>query len=258
MTKHKYISALLLVFLSVAASAREYRDESFKYSISVPDNWKAETADNVRYWTANDRYISVSSFRADGDDRHYGFGRQIELLDSIAPQGSELLHLQYPPVYNLLRNTIECKYRLKDGSYMKQIVCMRYKALFVVRALRVNDDFSEEDAIIRSMNIYHTLKGNFYRMLSNLGWIFGSLALTLFPLLGYRTRKGYEHYRRRGGTMKMLLYGTLSLLLFASVFVCLKDDMRLATGIFIIMAVAWGLFFTRNRVFRDFYNGVFG
>jgi hypothetical protein len=258
MTKHKYIPALLFVFLSVAAAAREYRDDGFKYSITVPDNWKAETADNVRHWTADNRYISVTSFRAAEDDRYYDFGSQLELLDEIAPQGSALLHLQYPPVYNLLRNTIECKYRLKDGSYMKQVICMRYKALFVVRAFRTNDDFSEEDAIIRSLNIYHTLKGNFYRILSNLGWILGSLVLTLFPLLGDRTRNGYEHYRGRGGITKMLLYGTLSLLLFASVFICLKDDMTLATGIFVIMAVAWLLFFFRSKVFSDFYNGVFG
>lgn len=256
MTKHKITILLLIMLIAFKAKANEYDNEYSKFSIEIPNDWTiSEQNDECLIFIKENKSILVQSFKAD-KKKYYNFKRVLDKKDSMAPKDSELISVEYPPFYNLLRNEIVTLYKTKDGSYIKQIFRMRYNTLFFIRMVNIDNSFKEEDSIIQTMNIKHTLKGNYHRMKDNLGDLLIALLTALFPFLGYLTRKSYDQYKMYRKIKLLPGYIILNITLFCMIFISLKDDLILMSIVLALAIFFWYSFFKISSFLKDIYDSM--
>ncbi len=253
---------LLSALAPLCLQAREYTDDKLHYSITIPDTWHVSPGDAPDMClTASfdaDNWVDIYAYRS-GEQKHYSFIALNKNAASFALQGSTLISIWSPPFYDLLRNKIECVYQLDDGSYLKEVHFMRMRTLFVISAYAATGDFTRLDAVIRTLDIHPTLKGNFLRAKSNLGWFWSCVLLSLFPSLGSLASR-YRKESRNLGIHRgwYITWLTLSALFVAATFFMLHADPLLACIVTLVVIALWSLFFFSGKFADKFYQALFG
>ncbi len=255
---------LILSVCAFAAEAARYTNREFRFSIVVPDNMElVEDGKNDRlFYAFNEEHgISVYGMKA-GDGNVCKFRGTVKSMSEL-PAGAELVRdLEYAPFYNLLRHSAVREYRDTDSIYIKEMFTMRSKTAFIIRVSSVKDD-GFADRVLETVDIELTHYGNFLLAKNNIGWLWGSLFLTLFPFFGYKTGSRFRKWRLSCGVDSASLRWAIfwivaTVAMFAAVFVMLADDMVLAAIVAGIMAVFYVSFALGSRLVGEIYNSLFG
>lgn len=267
------VSALLLLAAAMAAPRATVAEERFfsdeyRFSITLPDGWERPAdfpgdENDLLFAAKGDKRLLIRVFRAD-KKRTFSLQKLIDNRSGDFPEGVTYLGApEHAPRHNLLRHSVCRTYRVTDSLYIRQMMLMRARTLFILQAFNDNDDFSDFAPLFASADLHQTHWGNFLLAKNNLGTIPGMLLLTLFPILGTHTGANFRKWRRSGRTDRRagwLLIGGAGLTagLFALIFVTLCDDLFLAGAVAAAMALFWGFFASGNRFLRDIYGGIFG
>lgn len=255
---------LLLSVGVFAAEAARYTNREFRFSIIVPDKMElSEGGKNNRlcYAFNGEHGISVYGRKA-GDGKACDFLKTVKSMSEL-PDGAELVKdFEYAPFYNLLRHSAVREYRTADGYYAKELVTMRKRTVFLIQVLSAkNDGFA--DRILDSVDMDLTHYGNFLLAKNNIGGLWGSLFLTLFPFLGYKTGARFRKWRRSCGvdseSLKWAIFWVVAAVAtFAAEFVMLADDMVLAAIVAGVMAIFYVSFAFCSRLVAEIYHSLFG
>lgn len=255
---------LMLSVCAFAAEAARYTNREFRFSVDVPDDMLlVEDGKNNRLCFAinGEHGISVYCRKADNGNV-YNFRETVESLAKL-PDGAELVKdFEYAPFYNLLRHSAVREYINDDGFYVKELVTIRNRTCFLIQVFSAKDD-GFADRIFETVDIDLTHYGNFLLARTNLGWLWGSLFLTLFPFLGYKTGSRFRKWRRSCGVdseslIWAIFWVVAAVATFAAEFVMLADDMVLAAIVAGVMAVFYVSFAFCSRLVAEIYRSLFG
>lgn len=242
----------------------EYYNSDYNFSLIFSENWnysdnKEENKDAilVAFSTNGTSIIRIDTYRSERD-KFYQFKNVRKHIGEFAPEGSILLNEKFDPFYNIIRNKIVRVYQF-DEKYIQHTFIIRNKTLFCISTLSEDEIFETENKIITTFECYPTIWHNLKAMRSNLGWLWGSLLLTLFPLLGFLTGEYRQQYRQAGiNKKKYYRYLFLSLLSLFFVLFLTRYDYRLMIVIATINIILWFVFLLKIKILMNFINGFLG
>ena len=255
---------LIFSLCPLFAGAARYENKEFRFSIVVPDNMPLveDGKDNLLFYAFNGEHgISVYGWKAE-EGKAYKFRKMVKSYAEDLPAGAELIKdFEYAPFYNILRHSAVREYRNAEGFRVKELVAMRSRTLFYIRVISAKDD-GFADRILASVDIDLTHYGNFLLAKNNIGGLWGSLFLTLFPWLGYLTGMRFRKWRRSCGADSASLRWTIfwiaaAVAMFAAEFVMLADDRVLAAVIAAVMLIFYISFAFCSRLVKEIYDSLF-
>lgn len=260
----RVLFVLVFSVCALVAEAARYTNGEFRFSVIVPDKMElSEGGKNNRlcYAVSGEHGISVYGWKT-GDGKTYNFLKTVKSMSEL-PAGAELVEdFEYAPFYNLLRHSAVREYRNSDGFYVKELIVMRSRTMFLVQVFSAkNDGFA--DRVLESVDVDLTHYGYFLLAKNNIGWLGGTLFLTLFPWLGYLAGARFRKWRRSCGADSGSLKWTIFLVVvavatFAAEFVMLSDDSVLAATVACVMAVFYVSFAVCSRLVKTVYDSLFG
>lgn len=208
--------------------------------------------------------LYFASVRAYSYDTGIKISKLLKGKVDLAPDGYELVRSEkLGGRFNLLQHSIINYYRNDNGQYIKQLVIFRAKTLFIVAVLGQTDDFSGCEALFDSVDVDLTTWGYFLIVKSRLGFVWGSLLLTLFPLFCYRAGNNLRKWRRSCKQDRAaLLWFAVSSIVVAAVMavtvVLLRDCPMLVLWVLAAMTAFGLMFFFDNKFLKSVFDGMFG
>lgn len=259
---------LLLAVLTICAaqvSAKEWSSSTYRFKISFPDDWfvtnGTEANEQIIVWGGNGRCqaaVRVYSF-----DEALNVRKLLKGKVDFGSDGYKLVRSEKADGrFNLLQHSIINYYRDDNGIHLKQLVTFRARTLFVIRVVSPTDDFSDCDAIFDSVDIDLTTWGYFQIAKSRMGWVWGSLFLTFFPLLCYLTGRNLRKWLLSCKSDKKALHkfevlSSIAIALLAAAAVLLRDCPALALWVTVSMVAVWLVFVSNSRFLKKMFHGMF-
>lgn len=242
-----WLCLLLLAFFTEGARAEKLKNESYRFDIEIPDGWQIqnsfpETSNCVLTFANQTTLVAIYVNSVDEKESLYNIQKiRTNRHELFIPPKSQLIQEDLLPFYDFLRDRIVRTFQLSDGTYLKQRLIVRSNALFIINTLNINNDFSESDAIINTLNLHSSIQSSFYLLRNNIQsdnpFTSGAIPvaiLILFAFLGW----AFMHYRKTNPWL-CALFGLLSLGAYAGIYLTLKSNPLFAIMGLVICFILW-------------------